>query len=541
VRAVIAAIALRGGTLPVRYRLGRWPTVAIVTALALVAVGVALVAFHTQQQSSPRPALVKLAGAAGLGLRVAQVNDVAGPVGPVTDESAVYHISPDGPLPRRVTVQIPLRQMVAPGRWPQVFVLTKEMPAGRWQPLVTRVVGHGRYASVTVDRLSWFSAVLIDPAKLLNSLEEFFKELTSGAYNNAAPPSCDHKAAALGDRYSFATAGTAMLACFGMTSGDGRIVRLVDARRYPLLVNTHMPEVTGGGGDIFQRIGQLLSPDGDVVYPQGEADFKATIPDSASSVTLAARADLASEGQLLSSLSVGIDALTTIVDTLGKVAVSARVKILKKLLEVQNCRNSTDAEQLIANCFTLSELTGSFGDVLGAILAPVVTVSSLFTYFRGALNGIFDQFNNRSKFVAVVQRAAAPVQVYLRTTPTQGFQAGFRLYKPPCQAAEDCPLALVTPANSGTTSLTALTGTQWSSWTSTEATGTGTLIIGTSTGSTSIPVQVVLTRPVQACGNYYWSTAELSTLTGNPPPSGHQEFFNTALSIGNINDQPCPT
>ena len=193
-----------------------------------------------------------------------------------------------------------------------------------------------------------------------------------------------------------------------------------------------MPEVSGGGGDIFQQAGQLLSPDGYVVYPQAEGDFNATIPDSTSTVSLFARADLAPEGQLLSSLSVGIDALSTIAGAFeGKVALSQRAEILKTLLEVESCRESTNAEQLVANCLTVHELTGSFGDMLGAILAPVVTISGLVTYFRGALNGIFDQFNNRSKFVVAVQRAPtaaqAPYQVWIDPDPGAAERGNARL------------------------------------------------------------------------------------------------------------------
>lgn len=518
-----------------------WGIAAIVAALALVAAGIASVPFlGHHQQSSAQAAAVKLAGARGLGLHIAQVNGAAGPTGPVTAESEIYHITPDGPLPRQVTVQLPLRRAVPPGQRSQVFVFTREPPTGRWQPLRTLVVDQGHYASVTVRRLSWFSAVQVDPSKLLQILEDFFNELTSGAFSNAVPPTCEQQSAAVGGGYSYATAGSAMLACFGMTSGGGRVVKLVDARRYPLLVNTHMPEVSGGGGDIFQQAGQLLSPDGYVVYPQNEADFNATIPDSASTVTMFARADLAQEGQLLSSLSVGIDALSTIVEAFGgKVAVSDQVSILKKLMEVQSCRDSADAEQLIANCFTLSELTGSFGDLLGAILAPVLTVSSLLTYFRGVLNGIFDQFNGRSKFVAAVQRA--PV------SPQAG---SYQVWIDPTQA----PLSEATPAykpvnvelaGDGTYELANMT---WQVWSGSEAIGTGTARIDDCSPSCAggrwygVPVRAVFSQPVHDCtaqygqgttvsggARYWWSQVNLTYPAGLPAalsgPNGPYELW----------------
>lgn len=511
-----------------------WIVTAMVAAFILVAAGIAVVSSpgHGRQsarsgkQSAAPAGLVRLTGAQELGLHVAQVAAMPAPGGPVTAESAVYHIFPDGSLPRPVTVQIPLGHTPAPGQQAPVLIFTKESASGRWQPLRTMIVDQGRYASVTVHRLSWFAAVQIDPGKLLQDLKDFFGELTSGALTNPAPPSCDRPSAAASDGYTYATAGSAMTACFGMAPGDGRVIKLVDDRRYPLLITTPMPEVSGGGGDIFQQAGQLLSPDGYVVYPQAEGDFNATIPDSTSTVSLFARADLAPEGQLLSSLSVGVDALSTIVGAFeGKVALSQRVEILKTLLEVESCRESTDAEQLVANCLTVHELTGSFGDMLGAILAPVVTISGLVTYFRGALNGIFDQFNNRSKFVVAVQRAPTPAQ------------APYQVWIDPTQA----PLSEATPAykpanvelaGDGTYELQNMT---WQVWSGSQAIGTGTARIDDCNPSCaggswySAPVQAIFSHPVHDCtaqygqgttvtggARYWWSQVDLTYPSGLP-------------------------
>lgn len=121
-------------------------------------------------------------------------------------------------------------------------------------------------------------------------------------------------------------------------------------------------------------------------------------------------------------------------------------------------------------------------------------------------------------------------RVYLRTTATQGIMTGFRLYMPSCESAEDCPLALVPAAELGTPGLSvcclmALTGMHWSSWTFSEATGTGAFVIAT-TSSSSIPVRVTLSQPVQACGRNYWSRAELTNLADNTVPADYQKFFD---------------
>lgn len=401
-------------------------------ALVLVGACLAIVPFVGDHQQSPHTAPVVLRGANGLGLRIAKVNGAVGPSGPVTADSAVYHITPDGHLPRPATILIPLSHRVLPSQQDLVFVFTKETAAGKWQPLRTRVVRDGTYASVTVHRLSWFGIFAVDPNQILARLKSFFQELTNGAFNNASAPSCGQLSVAQSGGYRYAVAGTAMLACFGADSGGGRVIKLVDNRRYPELITTSMP-VTVGSSDIFQKIGQMLTPGGYVVYPQSEADLRATIPDSTKTVTLFARTDLAPEGQLLSSLSTGIDALSTILGAVGDaVKVGERVKILQSMLEVQACRDSTDAEGLIANCLTVPELTGSFGDVLGLILAPVVTVTGLYTYFRGALNGIFDQFDGRSKFLAAVQRVPSPTATLKRVNwSNYTYPAAWFLAKPP--------------------------------------------------------------------------------------------------------------
>ena len=105
-----------------------------------------------------------------------------------------------------------------------------------------------------------------------------------------------------------------------------------------------------------------------------------------------------------------------------------------------------------------------------------------------------------SYIAAALHGTAAPAKVYLRTAPTQGIQAGFRLYTPPCDVGESCPLVLVPGSGNRASGLLALTGTQWSSWKFTEATGTGTLIIGMTTTSISLPVRVTLAGQFRHAG-----------------------------------------
>jgi pimeloyl-ACP methyl ester carboxylesterase len=184
--------------------------------------------------------------------------------------------------------------------------------------------------------------------------------------------------------------------------------------------------------------------------------------------------------------------------------------------------HNTTSTPLIKHCNSLKLLGAIYGNPGPCFHNHLVNDGDIITEVLAAIQ-------------ATVQ-LAAPAKVYLRTAPTQGIQSGFRAYKPPCDVAESCPLVLVPASGSSASGLISITGTQWSSWTSTEATGTGTL----SLTSTSLPVRVTLSQPVHACGHYYWSTAEFTILASNPLPTGHQDLFNAVLAIGNVNDQPCP-
>jgi hypothetical protein len=59
----------------------------------------------------------------------------------------VWHIGPDGPLAKPVTIELPLSQTVPAGQQELVLVFAREsLSGGRYTPLPTTVVDGGRYA-----------------------------------------------------------------------------------------------------------------------------------------------------------------------------------------------------------------------------------------------------------------------------------------------------------------------------------------------------------------------------------------------------------
>jgi hypothetical protein len=145
---------------------------------------------------------------------------------------------------------------------------------------------------------------------------------------------------------------------------------------------------------------------------------------------------------------------------------------------------------------------------------------------------------------ATAQSASSTQNVYLRTTGTQGFVGGFRLHQPPCSSPEDCPLALTLSSGASTPGKELsgiLLGMQWSQWSPTEAIGTGSFTVLGGNQPSELLVRVVLRNPVQVCGQYYWSTLQLTSLNSVPPPARLRYLLKYPMIISNVSDHPCPT
>jgi hypothetical protein len=320
--------------------------------------------------------------------------------------SQAFNISPSGPLLAPLTIELPLdRKVPADGL---TLVFTSESPKGPWTPLQTTVTPDGRHAQVRVTHLSYFDSLRIDIDGALEELKQSFNGLTSGMFAEAQPPKCSGEAKARQDGYLLTALGTDSIAwCLGIHNGR-RVLKAVNNRRYPLLaLHPGLSVVSGGSGDTFaQRIARWLSAEGTVIYPRDEAVFGVNVPRGA-------KADLevsvGQQAQLLSSLDVGVRAMLAIVTKFGAgTHPNLAVKVVDTLLTADECRVSKTTAEMIANCLNAKQIIEGFGPVLGLILAPIITVSGIVDYFHGAINGLLDQFSDRSWAKVVVQRLANP-------------------------------------------------------------------------------------------------------------------------------------
>ena len=317
--------------------------------------------------------------------------------------SEMFRITPSGPLRRSAIVQIPLTSRVTTGAQ-FVFILTSESPNGPWTPLPTKVIRGGRWAEATVVHLSWFTTIKISVSEALGAVKKFFDDFTGGTYSNPDPPTCDNTSEARnnGEYTTTYTPGNTLLWCFGMEKGK-RVLKIVDYRRYPLLVTHNLP-LTGGtfSLDLFQHVAQLLTPDGTVLFPQAEDDFGADIPVGYYG---GVHVDFSGEGQLLSSLEVGLNSLLAIITRFGaKDDPTTTLKIMDKLLSVNSCASAIGSVgAMLSGCLSPYQLYKAMGLPWGAVLAPLAAASALINYMHGALDGIFDLWNDhRSQFTILV-------------------------------------------------------------------------------------------------------------------------------------------
>lgn len=322
-------------------------------------------------------------------------------------DSQTVSITPSGPLEKQAVVKLRLNSPPQPGE--VAAILTSESPNGPWQVLPGTVVDGGRYVEATVSHLSFFSAFLVDWHALLNDLEGAWNSFTDGAYSNASQPSCDNKSAATQDGYSTTVSmkGKTVLWCYGVENGR-RVLKIIDNRRYPLLVAHGLP-LTGGSssGDVFQRAASLLNLGDALVYPQDEADFSGTV---AAGRWSALAGNYAPVAGYLASLSVGVQAWLAIV-TRGNSAKnpSKVMDTVDQMLTLDTCRAAAmggDASDIQGSCFTPDMFGKVFGAFWGYMLSIVQTVSEFANWVRSTLNAFADSIDGRSSFEITVRHAA---------------------------------------------------------------------------------------------------------------------------------------
>jgi hypothetical protein len=325
----------------------------------------------------------------------------------LTRDSQTVRVEPSGPLSHPAVIRIPLSEPPRSGAL--AVVLTSESPSGPWQVLPGTVTDDGRYVEATVQHLSYFSAFLVDWHAILQDLKGAFSQFTDGAYSNATGPACSGESQARQDGYSVAaTSGNTVLACYGMENGN-LVLKVVNNRRYPLLVAHGLP-ITGGssGGDVYQKSASLLNLGDALIFPQDETDFGGTVQPGRRAVLAG---DYAPVAGYLDALSTGVSAWLTIVTRGGSADNPSKdMEIVDEMLTLDGCRAaamSGDTAAIQGSCFTPDVFAKVFGAFWGVVATVVQSVSEFANWVRATLNAIADSVDGRSSFEIVASRANA--------------------------------------------------------------------------------------------------------------------------------------
>ena len=242
---------------------------------------------------------------------------------------------------------------------------------------------------------------------ILQDLQGAFAQFTGGAYSNAAPPACSGESQARQDGYSVsASSGNTVLWCYGMENGD-LVVKVVNNRRYPLLVAHRLPILGGSsGGDAFQKASSLLNLGDALIYPRDETDFAGSVnPGQRSRLA----GDYAPVAGYLDALSTGVSAWLTIVTRGGSADNPSKVMtIVDEMLTLDGCRAAAaggDTQAIQGSCFTPDMFGKVFGSFWGVVATMVQSVSEFANWVRGTLNSIADSVDGRASFEIVASRA----------------------------------------------------------------------------------------------------------------------------------------
>jgi hypothetical protein len=325
-------------------------------------------------------------------------------------DSETVRITPSGPLARQAVVKLPLSRPPGPGQ--VVVVLTSESPTGPWRYLPGTVIDGGRYVQATVRHLSFFSTLLIDVQAVIDDLKGAFSAFTDNAYSNASQPSCADNSVATQGGYSVLVSnkGNTVLGCFGLENGQ-RVLKVVDNRRYPLLVAHGLPVVGGSSsGDVFQKASSLLNLGDVLIYPQEEVDFGATLQPGQSG---AVAGDYAPVANYVYAVSTGVEAWETIVTRGGTADNPSRVMdAVDQAMTIDSCRaaaTSGDIQAVQGDCLSPDAIGQMFGKFWGVVAGLVQEVSSFYGWVHSVLNAFVDSIDGRATFdVKVVRAAGAP-------------------------------------------------------------------------------------------------------------------------------------
>jgi len=338
--------------------------------------------------------------------------------------SHIYSLGPTGPLPAPVTVTIATTIALPAGD--PVVVATRESTAAPWTYLAATATADRRHVRFTTSHFSLFGVLFIDLKAVAGAFKSGFLDgLDSGATEtDTAKPSCANQAAARQDGYSISSSSTdTVYWCFGINPAGHRVLKVTDHRRYPLQVlhpNMAVLSDQYGHGELA-ALSHLGSGAYTIIAPGGTATFNADL-DGAGSEGITTQMD--GLGQSLYALQTGVETLVQILTKFGAGSGTKAIDALDKMLMARSCTTALGKGPgaLVSGCFSPKNILHVFG-VKGLLLAPIMAVGSVISFFHSEWNALLDQFNGHDKYQVSIRRKHV-VQPLLGE-PWAPYQEGF--------------------------------------------------------------------------------------------------------------------
>jgi hypothetical protein len=323
--------------------------------------------------------------------------------------TAAVDVRTDGEVTGEVEVRLPLTAEVDDDT--VVFALTAENRDGPWELLPAEV--DGDEVVIRSTHLSLFTAFVSLIGAVDDLVEETLEGITSDLTATADPPTCEDEDGARTEGYGVSSdTSDTVFWCLGRDR-DGRFLRVVNNRRYALLVS-----YTDGVTDVVLDqldmevsgfLANLLTLDNQaMVGPSASATFRLALDEGQAA---GFRTEVDGVATSFAQLQVGLETLVSVLNRFGAGAPpgspEARSKLLKLVSDVTcvEAIGSQNVGTIIADCFDDDLLRSTFGLGAAALLSPVIAVGSLLAFLRAKLDEIGDIANERDRYGITVARA----------------------------------------------------------------------------------------------------------------------------------------
>lgn len=336
---------------------------------------------------------------------------------PVTSEEVeplapVVDITTDGSVSDGATVSVDLDAPLAGGEF--VVAFTAESKGGPWEPLPVEV--SDTTATASIEHLSLFSFLRFpNPADVV---EELFNDITADFFAAATHPTCDDEDGARSDGYDIGSEGSDVLMwCLGR-DGDGRYLRVVNNRRYPVILSSSLPVRDGHEArGITDRLASALANGGIALPPLAQVTYGVDVP---AGRRAAVRAEFDGLAYSLYQLQVGVELAGSFLSRFGTKTPDART--LDRFLSDAGCVDALVAAapgRILSSCLDYDGLSSLFGGFGAAIAAPFFLAAGVVSFFQTAASSGFDLVTGRDAYSITITRAAAapPPATAPRTPP----------------------------------------------------------------------------------------------------------------------------